>query len=122
MKRKTLITATLLCFVTVCFAAIADLNGKWVGALKDPEGNDHPIHLVFKVDGDKLTGTAQADGDPLNIQEGKVNGNDFSFKVTDPEGSVIPVDGKYVTAGDSLSLNFEENGGKFHLTLKRNDK
>jgi len=122
MKRKTLITAALMCFVTVCLAAIADLNGKWLGSLKDPDGNDHPIHLVFKVDGDKLTGTAQADGDPLNIEEGKVNGNDFSFKVTDPSGTIIPVDGKYVTAGDSLSLNFEQGGGKFHITLKRDDK
>jgi len=122
MKKKTLITAALLCFGTVCLAVIADLNGKWLGSIKDPEGKDHPIHLVFNVDGDKLTGTAQADGDPLKIEEGKVNGNDFSFKVTDPEGAVIPVNGKYVTAGDSLSLNFEENGGKFHLTLKREDK
>ncbi len=65
MKRKTFAIAALLCFVTVCLAAIADLNGKWKGSLKDPEGNDHNFHLVLKVDGDKLTGTAQAEGDPL---------------------------------------------------------
>ena len=122
MKRKILITAAFLCFVTICLAAIADLNGKWMGSLKDPDGNDHQIHLVFKVDGDKLTGTAQAEGDPLNIEEGKVNGNDYSFKVTDPQGTSIPVNGQYFAAGDSLSLNFEQNGSKFHLTLKRDDK
>ena len=119
MKRKTLITSLLICLVTVCFAAIADLSGKWTGSIKDPEGNDHALHLVFKADGDKLTGTAQAEGDPLTINEGKITGNDFTFKVTDPEGATIPVDGKYIANGDSVSMNFVENSVKFHVTLKR---
>lgn len=106
----------------IAFAVISGLSGKWKGSLKDPDGNDHDIHLVFNVDRDTLTGTAQADGDPLTIENGKVNGNDFTFKVTDPEGNVIPVNGSYIAQGDSVSLNFEENGGKFHLTLKREDQ
>ncbi|MBS1524494.1 MAG: hypothetical protein JST19_02530 [Bacteroidetes bacterium] len=122
MRKKTLLTVTLACLAFVAFAAIADLSGKWKGSLKDPDGNDHPIHLVFKVDGDKLTGTAQADGPALDIQEGKVTGNDFAFHVTDPDGNVIPVDGKYVAQGDSVSLNFQENGSKFHLTFVRDDQ
>jgi hypothetical protein len=122
MKRKTLITAALLCFATVCLAAIAGLTGKWKGSLKDPDGNDHQFHLVFNVDGDKLTGTAQAEGDPLNIQEGKVTGNDFSFSLKDPNGNVIPVDGRYITAGDSVSLNFTDDGVKYHVTFIRDDK
>jgi len=121
MKRKALLTVALAGLVTIAMAAIADLSGKWVGSLKDPDGNDHSIHLVFKVDGEKLTGTAQADGPALDIQEGKVTGSDFTFHVTDPEGTVIPVNGKYVAQGDSVSLNFEENGGKFHLTFKREE-
>ena len=100
-------------------AAIADLSGKWIASLKDPDGNDHTLRLVLKVDGAQLTGTAQSEGDPLKIEEGKVTGDDFSFKVTDPQGSVIPVYGKYVAQGDSISLNFEENGAKFHATFKR---
>ncbi len=119
MKRRSLITTALVCLVMIAAAAIADMSGKWIGSLKDPEGNDHTLHLVFKVDGGKLTGTAQAEGDPLNIEEGKMTGDDFSFKVTDTQGAVIPVYGKYVAQGDSVSLNFEENGTKFHVTLKR---
>jgi hypothetical protein len=118
MRRKTLLTVALAFVAAIAFAAIADMSGKWGGSLKDPEGNDHQIHLVFKVDGEKLTGTAQAEGDPLNIEEGKISGDAFSFKVTDPNGNTIPVYGKYVAQGDSLSLNFEESGNKFHLTLK----
>jgi len=119
MKKKSLITTALVCLTLIVLAAVADLSGKWTASLKDPDGNDHTLHLVFKVDGAKLTGTAQSEGDPLNIEEGKVTGSDFSFKVTDPQGSVIPVYGKYVAQGDSVSLNFEENGAKFHVTLKR---
>ena len=119
MKRKYLITTALVCLVMIAAVAIADMSGKWIGSLKDPEGNDHTLHLVFKIDGEKLTGTAQAEGEPLNIEEGKMTGNDFAFKVTDNQGAVIPVYGKYVAQGDSVSLNFEENGSKFHVTLKR---
>jgi hypothetical protein len=119
MKRKILITASLMFVAAICFAAIADLSGKWTGSIKDPNGNDHSLHLVFKIDGDKLTGTAQSEGDPLNIQEGKVTGNDFSFKLTDPNGNNIPASGKYITEGDSVSFNFEADGSKFHATLKR---
>ena len=120
MRRKTLIASLLICLATICFAAIADLSGKWTGSIKDPDGNDHPLHLVFKADGDKLTGTAQSDeGDPLTINEGKINGNDFTFKVTTPQGDTVPVDGKYIANGDSVSMNFVENSVKFHATLKR---
>lgn len=122
MKRKALLTTALAFITAIAIAAIADMSGKWKSSLKDPDGNDHPLHLVFKVDGDKLTGTAQADGPALDIQEGKVTGNDFSFHLTDPDDNTIPVDGKYVTEGDSISLNFQDNGAKFHATFTRDDK
>jgi len=122
MKRKAIITTVLVSCFIVCLAAVTGLAGKWKGALKDPDGNDHLLHLVFNVDGEKLTGTAQADGDPLTINDGKVTGNDFSFNVKDPDGNVIPVDGKYVAAGDSVSLNFTENSMTHHVTFLRDDK
>ena len=103
----------------VCLAVIADLSGKWTGALKTPDGNDQPIHLVFKVDGNKLTGTAQGDGDAMPIDSGKVNGNEFSFTLTNPEGSVFKQSGKYYENGDSVSMNIEFNGNKLHSTLRR---
>jgi len=121
MKRKAIITTVRVSCFIVCLAAVTGLTGKWKGSLKDPEGNDHQFHLVFNVDGEKLTGTAQAEGDPLNIQEGKVTGDDFAFNVTDPDGNVIPVNGKYITQGDSVSLNFEQNGARYHLTFTRDD-
>ncbi len=122
MKRKIFITATLIACFAVCLAAVAGLAGKWKGSLKDPDGNDHPLHLVFNVNGEALNGTAQAEGDPLAINDGKITGDNFSFNVKDPDGNVIPVDGKYVAAGDSVSLNFTEQDVKHHVTFVRDDK
>ena len=123
MKRKILITAILAGCFAVCLAAVAGLAGKWKGSLKDPDGNDHPLHLVINaIDGDKLTGTAQAEGDPLTINDGKINGDNFSCNVKDPDGNVIPIDGKYIATGDSISLNFTENAMKHHVTFTRDDK
>ena len=120
MKRKLFTTTALVCFFMICFAAIADLNGKWTGTIKTPDGNELAITYVFKVDGDKLTGTAQAQGEPATINDGKTNGTDFTFNVTNGDGSIIPHSGKYYA--DSVSLNLEVNGSKLHTTLKRADK
>jgi hypothetical protein len=123
MKRKLFISATLITCFAVCLAAVAGLAGKWKGSLKDQDGNDHQFHLVLNpINGEKLTGTAQAEGDPLAINEGKINGNNFSFNVKDPDGNVIPIDGKYIAVGDSISLNFTERDTKYHVTFVREDK
>jgi hypothetical protein len=44
-----------LTLVSLCFAA--DISGNWKGTLKTMDGSDLEISFVFKVDGDKLTGT-----------------------------------------------------------------
>ncbi len=84
MKIRIFTTTALVCCFMVCLAAIADLSGKWTGIVKTPDGNDLKINYVFKVDGNKLTGTAQGDGEPAPIDSGKINGNDFSFSVSNP--------------------------------------
>jgi hypothetical protein len=124
MTRKTLITTTLVACFAVCLAAIAGgLAGKWKSSLTDDEGNTIQLHLVLNVvNGEQLTGTAQAEGDPLAINDGKINGDSFSCNVKDPNGNVIPIDGKYIAAGDSVSLNFTENNMKHHATFVRDDK
>ena len=119
MKRKIFITAALVACFAVCLSAIAGLTGKWKGSLKDQDGNDHQFHLVFTANGEKLMGTAQAEGEPLAINDGKISGDNFSFNVKDNDGNVIPVDGKYIAAGDSISLNFTENSMKHHVTFVR---
>jgi myo-inositol-hexaphosphate 3-phosphohydrolase len=122
MKRKFFTTTALVCCFMVCLAVIADLSGKWTGSVKGPDGNDIDLTYVFKVDGDKLTGTAQAHGDPKPITDCKINGTDFTFSVPGDDDSPIPHTGKYYADGDSISMTINYQGTKFHTTLKRADK
>jgi len=123
MKTKAFITTALLCCLVICLAAtIADLSGKWTGAVKTPDGNTLQLNYVFKVDGDKITGTGQGDGQPSPISEGKITGNDLTFKVTSEEGKVFPHAGKYYAQGDSIAMDIEVDGAKFHTKLIRADK
>jgi hypothetical protein len=120
MKRKIFITTALICCFMICLAAaIADVNGKWTGSVKGPDGSDIDLTYTIKVDGDKLTGEAVAHGITLKLDSGKANGTDFKFSVTNPDGVTIPHSGKYFEQGDSISMNLDYQGYKMHSTLKR---
>ena len=118
MKTKLFITAALLCCFTAVFAFLADLNGQWTGTLAAPDGNQYPLAFTFKTDNDKLTGTAQNPQGTVDITEGKIKGDSLSFSV-DVNGTKVLHNGKYFSAGDSVSLNIDFQGMKFHTTLKR---
>ena len=82
MKKKTLsITALLVLSAFVCFAIVADLSGKWTGKVVAPDGTAFDLTYIFKIDGDKLSGSVATAQGELPITEGKINGNDFSFKL-----------------------------------------
>lgn len=119
MKRKTLLTVFLLSFFAVCLAAvISDLNGKWAGVLNAPDGNQYPLTYTFKSDGNKLSGTLEANGMSVPIDSGVVNGNKFKFSVT-VDGRPFPHTGNYYAAGDSVGVDVDFMGTKTHATLKR---
>ncbi len=120
MKIKIFTTMALVCCFMVCFAAIADLTGKWTGTLQTPDGNSMDVTYNFKLDGEKLTGTAQSQGVDVTIDSGKVIGNDITFSVTNTQGVLIKHIGKYY--GDSISMNLDYEGMKMHTTLKRDTK
>ena len=121
--KKAFFSITLVCSFIICLAfATADTNGKWIGNFKGPDGTDIEVDYTFKIDGSNITGEATAQGVTLKLDSGKVNGNEFKFSVTNPEGVTIPHNGKYFAAGDSISMNADYQGFKMHSTLKRADK
>ena len=73
--------ATLLFAVTLAaFASAADINGKWQAKMAAPMG-DVEVLFDFRSDGDKLTGTvSNALMGQSEIQEGKINGDQITFK------------------------------------------
>ncbi len=116
MKRKIFTTTMLVGCFMICLAAIADLNGKWSGKLVMGDGTEYPLLYNFKVDGDKLTGTALTPDGDVQIADCKTDGTTFSFSVT-TSGMDIPHTGKFY--GDSAGIDLEINGSKIHSVLKR---
>jgi hypothetical protein len=116
MKKRAFSTlALVLCSFLICLAVVADLTGKWSGAIKTANG-DFPVSYNFKVDGDKLTGVAGAAGNSIPITDGKVDGVNFSFNL-DFNGTMLKNTGKFY--GDSISINVDYSGTNMHGTLKR---
>lgn len=119
MKKKiSTSTALLFCFV-VCFALVADITGKWTGSIKTPDGQELPVTYNFKVDGDKLTGTADSPQGSVTIDNGKITGDVFSFKVT-VDGTDYPHTGK--AYADSCAMDIDFGGQKMHFIVKKADK
>jgi hypothetical protein len=116
MKRKLLISAALLSCLVFVMAVVADLTGKWKGTLKTPDGNELQVVYNFKVDGDKLTGTAESPAGSVTVDDGKITGDTFSFKVT-VDGNDYPHKGKMYT--DSCGMDIDFGGNPVHFTIKR---
>jgi hypothetical protein len=121
MKRKIFTTTALVCCFMVCFAIAADLAGKWTGTLKTPDGNEIPLTYIFKTDSGKLAGTVSSPQGDVPITDGKLNGNDFTFSLS-VNGTDIKNTGKFYPEADSVGMDIDFNGMKFHTTLKRDSK
>lgn len=114
MIRKAITSSVLIFgFVLVCLAA--DITGNWTGKISTNNG-DIPIYYTFKADGDKLTGMLKVDNNEVPLNEGKIAGNDISFKITLGD-RVIPHEGK--VAGDSVKLKIHYDDQVFESTLIR---
>jgi len=59
----------------------ADISGKWVGQVPGRNGTTENT-FTLKQAGDQLTGTMTNQAGEFPIKEGKVTGDDVSFKVT----------------------------------------
>ena len=78
--KTIFLTALLGIFALV--ASAADVTGKWTAEVPGRGGNTATNTFVFKVDGAKLTGTMDGGrGGPVEISEGKVDGDNVSFLV-----------------------------------------
>ena len=80
MTKRALVFASTLLMAFAAAAFGADLNGKWKAALMTPNG-DIDLDMVFKVDGEKLTGTVSNTYGEEQITEGVVKGDEISFIV-----------------------------------------
>ena len=84
VMRGRIISVGAIVLLALTSALAADVNGKWVAHVPGAQGQgDSDIALVFKEDGEKLTGTlnnSQAPGD-VELNEGRVRGDEISFSL-----------------------------------------
>jgi hypothetical protein len=104
--------ATAMIMLALCVPAFAaDVDGKWTGTVAGQAG---PLNVAFtfKADGAKLTGTTTGlDGSDVAIADGKVDGQNITFKVTlDFGGMPFVMNYKGVVAPAEIKLTAEIPG------------
>lgn len=114
--------AVLAMVLTIPAARAADVTGNWTAEMTSPDGNSMQLAFTFKQDGEKLTGTVLGpQGDPIEISNGKVDGDKISFDVS-VNGMTISHEGTVNEAGDEIELTTKSDSGDFpggKMTLKR---
>jgi hypothetical protein len=76
------ILSVFLCLMISAATFAANIDGTWIGNVKGPDGNEMPLTYVFKMDGDKLTGSVQSPGGEIVITNTKVEEKSFSFEIS----------------------------------------
>jgi len=120
MKKLLRLCSALAMTLTAATALAADVTGTWTGSMQTPDGNDFQLTFTFKQDADKLTGTVQGpQGDPIDISNGKVDGDKFTFDVAF-NGMTIHHD--CTVDGEEIKMTTKSDNADFpgmQLTLKR---
>ena len=100
-------------------ASAADLNGKWKGDMKTPNGDMLATTFSFQVSGEKVTGTVTNSYGEEQITEGTVKGDEIAFVIMAGGGQFkITYKGKVV--GEDLNFKVTIGDmGEGELTAKR---
>jgi hypothetical protein len=117
MTKKLLFVLTILLIASFALMA-ADVSGKWTYEAPGRGGNPgRPVTITLKADGATLTGTVPAGGrggeenPPIEITDGKVDGNNISFTVKrEFNGNSMVAKYEGVVNGDELKLKITRNG------------
>lgn len=116
VSRVTQAFACLALLITMTATVrAADVNGTWTWTTP-AQGNrpERTSILKLKTEGDKLTGTINGRQEDIKISDGKVTGDDISFKVSRTGQNGNTYTQKYTgkVSGDSIKgkVAFERNG------------
>jgi len=119
--KKSLFTILIAVFAfTISHAQ--GISGNWKTTLESPQGSLE-LAFIYKVEGTKLTGTVSSPMGSQEVNNGIVNGNDFSYDI-DMMGNVMKFDGKLEKDVIKLTVKMPEGapdggGGPGVLNLTR---
>jgi len=112
--------SVLLTAALAVSAFAADVSGKWATTFKSPDGQERKSSMTLKAEGAKLTGTMEGRQGAVEIQDGKVDGDNISFSVTRKfQDNEFKMNYKGKVAGDEMKLTIEVNGNEMEMTAKR---
>ncbi|HXX19374.1 MAG TPA: hypothetical protein VEJ46_08225 [Candidatus Acidoferrum sp.] len=120
MKLRATLALSLLLLTLAASALAADISGQWTATFNTQVGEQHYV-FTFKVDGEKLTGTAKSDNGTSEIQNGTVKGDDISFvENLDYQGQQLKITYTGKVSGDEIKFTRDVAGfAKEDLVAKR---
>ncbi|HXO45307.1 MAG TPA: hypothetical protein VN846_07535 [Candidatus Cybelea sp.] len=120
MKPRLAAMVALLVLGLAVSARAADISGQWTATFNTQVGEQHYTY-TFKVDGEKLTGTAKSDNGMTDIQNGSVKGDDVSFvENLDYQGQKLVITYTGKISGDEIKFTRDVGGvAKEDLVAKR---
>jgi hypothetical protein len=116
MKRTIISASLVLALIITCAAAIIqDITGTYKGKV-DFQGTQLDLTYKLKAEGEKLTGSIISSYGTVDLQDGKISGNDFSYSLDFGNGP-MPSTGKYY--GDSIVVTAKFGDREIKNTFKR---
>ena len=117
--KKVLLTVFVALFAVLA-ANAEGISGKWKSSFEGPQGSME-LTFTFKVDGEKLTGSISSEMGDIEITNGKVNGNEFTYQI-DAMGNVMTQKGKLDGEVIKITMEMPEGapaGEGFEMVLKK---
>jgi hypothetical protein len=81
----------------------ADVNGTWKSSFTNQNSQVRETTFKLKAEGDKLTGTVSGRNNDTAIEDGKIKGDEISFKVTrEINGNKVVIKYNGKVSGDTI--------------------
>jgi hypothetical protein len=108
--KNSLLLAAMTALLAIT-ASAADVSGKWTGQMPTRNGDTREVIFNLKADGDKLTGTMGGPQGDIEIKDGKVSGDNISFKTNlEFNGNSFVLIFKGTVAGDQIKFTRAREG------------
>jgi hypothetical protein len=105
MKLRITLLRSVLVLAALAPAWAADIAGTWTAAIETHMGVQHYTY-EFQVEGETLTGKAILEGNAVEIENGKVSGDQVSFShMMDAMGQEFTVTYEGTVSGDEIKFS-----------------
>src|SRR5262249_7245316 len=112
MKKRIVFLSVCLVFAALSLAWAADVNGKWIAQVPARDGQTRETTFTFKVKDEKWKGTVWGRQGDTPISDGKIDGDNISFRRTiNAKGKIIKINYKEKVSGDEINFTFTREGG-----------